>query len=192
MNMDFFQKKRNYIIAGILTSTIVAPTQAALVNAAYFKSTLDELNQLYGSVTRATFYVDQNACNRIPPPQDLAESCGTSTIAIGSQFLQTQENRYGDFTGKFILAHEWGHNIQVALNRIPGLPKKELQADCFAGNYVAYAERVLRYPSFLGNAIASVRDASDKPGQIDHGTPSERDFAVRYGYANGYNACLNT
>ncbi|WP_047249414.1 hypothetical protein [Chromobacterium subtsugae] len=167
-------------IAGQAAGALAMP-----VSNAYIQSSANEIRGQLGSYSRPTVYVDQSACGE---GQASAMACGPYTISVGVGFLQQQESSYGNYVAKFILAHEWGHTIQFTrgINRQP--PMQELQADCVGGTFAKYAEINLRYPSFIENAVASARDAAD---YAEHGTPSQRDYYSRYGYANGLNTCLN-
>ena len=104
------------------------------------------------------------------------------------RFLQGQENSYGNYVAKFIIAHEWGHSIQFARGINKRAPMMELQADCVAGTFAKYAETNLRYAAFIESAVKSARAAAD---YSTHGTPSQRDYYSRYGYANGLSRCLS-
>jgi predicted metalloprotease len=172
----------------MLGAALAGQTGSALampVSNAYIQASAKEISGELGTYSRPTVYVDQSACGE---DQASAMACGPYTISVGVDFLQQQESSYGNYVAKFILAHEWGHTIQFTrgINRQP--PMQELQADCVGGTFAKYAETSLRYPSFIENAVASARDAAD---YSEHGTPSQRDYYSRYGYANGLNTCLN-
>ncbi|QEL55237.1 neutral zinc metallopeptidase [Chromobacterium paludis] len=155
------------------------------VSNAYIQSSANEIRGFLGAYARPTVYVDQQACGE---PQANAMACGPYTISVGTGFLQQQESSYGNYVAKFILAHEWGHSVQFTYGIYRQAPMQELQADCVGGTFARYAETSLRYPSFIENAVASARDAAD---YAEHGTPSQRDYYSRYGYANGFGACMN-
>ncbi|MBP4044187.1 hypothetical protein J9978_08045 [Chromobacterium violaceum] len=178
---------RKIITLCALGAALAGQAGAALalpVNNSYIQSSANEIRSFLGSYARPTVYVDQRACGE---PQSSAMACGPYTISVGTGFLQQQENSYGNYVAKFILAHEWGHSVQFTrgINRQP--PMQELQADCVGGTFAKYAETNLRYSSFIENAVASARDAAD---YAEHGTPSQRDYYSRYGYANGFNVCM--
>lgn len=96
----------------------------------------------------------------------------------------------GDFAPVFILAHEWGHLVQLQMPNPPSLLaiQQELQADCLAGFYAhdALQRRVLD-PGDDDEAVLSLRRAGDK---LDspwfnaqaHGSPGLRIDAFTYGY----------
>lgn len=111
-----------------------------------------------------------------------------------------------------VIAHEWGHRVQALLPGIPVAPPgrgllrylpytihTELQADCFAGAWSAFAERRgLIHPGELGPALeaafgpfASVFESEladwRLPGR--HGEPVQRILAFRSGHDLGATAC---
>ncbi|PTU70958.1 hypothetical protein [Chromobacterium haemolyticum] len=181
---------RSLIQAGLIGVSVLAGASvqvaAAPVNNSYIQSSANEIRGFLGGYARPTVYVNQYACRE---SQLSAMACGPYTISVGTGFLQQQENSYGNYVAKFILAHEWGHSIQFTHNIYRQAPMQELQADCVGGTFAKYAETNLRYPSFIENAVASARNAADYG---EHGTPSQRDYYSRYGHAKGLNACLNS
>lgn len=88
----------------------------------------------------------------------------------------------------FFMAHEFGHNIQLALNLSRPGKFMELQADCLGGYYVGFQERqgavnrseLIRTFEFA----CSIGDPWWLVGS--HGTCVERVAALQQGY-NGYN-----
>lgn len=87
-----------------------------------------------------------------------------------------------------VVAHEFGHNIQLALNLPASLNKfRELQADCLAGFYVgSRVKRQLVNQYDLVQAFGAAcgfGDSASTPwwGQDAHGTCSERVAAVQAG-----------
>jgi predicted metalloprotease len=100
----------------------------------------------------------------------------------------------GDFAVAYIVAHEYGHQIQDELglferygNRLPTMAF-ELQADCFAGTWAhsAYAENRLEQGDVQEALDAALAvgdfDAGD-PGH--HGTPEQREAAWNGGFESG-------
>lgn len=172
-------------LAALTVATLAAATaQAATVNLSYIQRSATEINGLLGGLSRPQVYLDRNVCGTQP----MAEACYPNLISLGSQFLQGQENQYGNYVAKFIFAHEWGHTIQFAYGIRKPAPYQELQADCFGGNFAKYAQVSLGYPSFIESAVRSARAAADYGA---HGTPSQRDYYARRGYATNVNTCLN-
>lgn len=95
-----------------------------------------------------------------------------------------------------VLAHEYGHAVQRNLNlRFQRTKDGELQADCFAGAFVAY----LRDKGFLEEGDLDeatfifflVRDptGTNADGDNAHGTGSERVVAFHAGVNSGVAAC---
>ena len=97
----------------------------------------------------------------------------------------------GDFAVAYVVAHEYGHQIQAELGIFDrGLPtvNTELQADCFAGNWAksAYDENRLEDGDIgeaLGAALAVGDFDFDSAGH--HGTPEQREEAWTRGFRSG-------
>jgi len=159
---------------------------AVTVTTSYLNNTMSEIRGQLGSYANPTLYINQRACGE-PSPNAMA--CGPYIISVGTSFLQNQESTYGNYAAKMVLAHEFGHSIQFTNNIRLSSPYQELQADCTGGSFVKYAESSLRYPSFLATAVASARAAAD---YSTHGSPAQRDYYTRWGYANGVNRCFNS
>jgi predicted metalloprotease len=94
-----------------------------------------------------------------------------------------------------ILAHEWGHHIQVLLGGA-GYPtdESELQADCLAGAYVADAEARGAIPSGTFNRGMGTSIRAGQPPFVPdesgvHGTGAERGGSYIGGYMSGPSAC---
>jgi predicted metalloprotease len=97
----------------------------------------------------------------------------------------------GDFAVAYIVAHEYGHEIQneLGLDR-KGLPvmNLELQADCYAGNWAksAYDQNQLE-----DGDVEEAIDAALAVGDFDasnpahHGTPEQRAEAWQTGFEAG-------
>lgn len=105
------------------------------------------------------------------------------------------EQVYGAQEWITILAHEWGHHVQVLLG-MGGYPtdESELQADCLAGAYVASAEARGAIPegTFNRGMGTSIRSGQPPflPDESDvHGTGAERGGSYIGGYMNGPAAC---
>jgi predicted metalloprotease len=97
----------------------------------------------------------------------------------------------GDFAVAYIVAHEYGHQIQHELGVFErGLPtvSYELQADCFAGSWArsAYDEERLEdgdLEEALDAALAVGDFDTSNPGH--HGTPEQRRAAWTSGFESG-------
>jgi hypothetical protein len=97
----------------------------------------------------------------------------------------------GDFSVAYIVAHEYGHQIQDELGLFQrGYPTMnlELQADCFAGTWArsAYQENRLEdgdLQEALDAALAVGDFDPSNPGH--HGTPEQREQAWSSGFESG-------
>jgi predicted metalloprotease len=97
----------------------------------------------------------------------------------------------GDFAVAYIVAHEYGHQIQHELGVFErGLPtvSYELQADCYAGAWArsAYDEERLEdgdLQEALDAALAVGDFDTSNPGH--HGTPEQRRAAWTSGFESG-------
>src|SRR5215212_9483307 len=99
----------------------------------------------------------------------------------------------GDFAVAYVLAHEYGHNLQQELgvfdNRVSAAAKPyELQADCFAGTW---ANSVYEQGQLEPGDLEEATNAALAVGDFDvgnaqhHGTPEERRDALLAGYRSG-------
>ncbi|MFN8075632.1 MAG: neutral zinc metallopeptidase [Kineosporiaceae bacterium] len=102
----------------------------------------------------------------------------------------------GDFAASFVLAHEFGHAMQVRLPRQEATGVlRELQADCFAGAWARdVAQKGLLEAGDLDEATLAVFAARDVPGTAwtdprAHGSGFERTRAFGDGYESGPKAC---
>jgi hypothetical protein len=99
-----------------------------------------------------------------------------------------------------VAAHEWGHAVQqrAGLFGRLGWVKRELQADCFAGAWLAHAntEGVGGSQVNVGEALAASFDLRDPLGltALDegaHGSAFDRLAAVSDGFRGGPAACAD-
>ena len=174
------------ITAIILTGLGIQPVHSATVNINYIKKTYPEIHQYLGSYTAPTIYINKPQCGETAIPD--AYACDAYTIAVGTRFLQSQEDQHGKHAAKMIIAHEWGHTIQFSRNTQQRHPYMELQADCAGGSFIGFAVKNLGYSSFLEAAVSSARAAADFRV---HGSPAQRDYYTRWGYSHGIQKCLN-
>ena len=156
----------------------------------------------------------------IPPGQALESSCGPAgasaafycptddTIYVAQQFaselyqgvargLPGESAGYGhaagDFGVAYVLAHEYGHNVQHELGLFtlrPGTTVEpfELQADCFAGAWGnSVYEEGLVTPEDVQEAINTALAVGDFDtfNAQHHGTPPERRAAWLTGFDSG-------
>ena len=69
------------------------------------------------------------------------------TIYYAEAFFEEREASVGDFAWKVVLAHEWGHHVQLLLGIAPAPGNAfELQADCLAGAYHVIRDARLARP----------------------------------------------
>jgi predicted metalloprotease len=158
----------------------------------------------------------------IPPGQTAASACGDDsaaaycpgddTIYISEQFAgdiydgaldqalpgssQGYGRTLGDFAVAYIVAHEYGHQVQAELGRFQQqLPTEalELQADCYAGTWAKNAADANRLED---GDVQEALDAALAVGDFDagnpnhHGTPEQRAEAWQHGFqADGPAAC---
>jgi hypothetical protein len=106
-------------------------------------------------------------------------------IWLGLNLLERIRGQFGDEAAAGIVAHEMAHQFQYFhfIELIIGLTKwMELEADAFAGYYMAYKEG-LTEPQVIGfvEAIASTGDYNFND-PTHHGTPHERRYAAVTGY----------
>ncbi|MET4158612.1 neutral zinc metallopeptidase [Agromyces sp. PvR057] len=163
-----------------------------------------------GSATSATgpFYC--------PPDQ---------TIYVDVTFFDELENRFGSSGGPlaqmYVVAHEWGHHVQNLAGTLEAAQdgqtgptsnsvRTELQADCFAGAWVANAANTTddQGVSFLlpptaaevadalsaASAVGDDRIQQAAQGQVTphtftHGTSEQRQRWFTTGYEQGAAAC---
>jgi uncharacterized protein len=99
----------------------------------------------------------------------------------------------GDFAVAYVVAHEYGHNIQQELgvfdNRVTASAEPyELQADCFAGTWAnsVYAQGKLE-PGDLEEATNTALAVGDFDygNAQHHGTPTQRRAALLTGFRSG-------
>jgi predicted metalloprotease len=119
----------------------------------------------------------------------------TITYDDASLFPELDE-RYGVVALAIVLAHEWGHAVQQRARFRAAPVIVELQADCYAGSWLAHADRT--FPS-LGDdqkvdAMIAMLSFSDPVGaQSDdedaHGSAFDRVSAFTDGLRNGTGAC---
>jgi predicted metalloprotease len=106
---------------------------------------------------------------------------------------------FGEFAPALVMAHEWGHAIQ---DRAHLFDRKsvfvELQADCFAGSWLASVGRGERLLQLEGGeldsalaALLALRDApgSDPDNPRAHGSAFDRTGSFQTGFLSGPTAC---
>jgi predicted metalloprotease len=147
-------------------------------------------------------------CGRADPDQEAAFYCvSDETIYYSAAFRTLIEEQIGDFAWVIVVAHEWGHHIQVQLGFDLGVgPDRagavtpidlEHQADCLAGAYAIDAEMTgWLDPGDIDEALTMTEISGDPPGLAwndprAHGTGDERVDAFLTGYARGRRGCCD-
>jgi predicted metalloprotease len=126
------------------------------------------------------------------PPDD--------AVAWDQEFLMPDlAAQYGDFTVAVVLAHEWGHAIQARARIEEPTVILELQADCFAGAWVAHVDagentRFSLTTEELDLALAGILSLRDAPGSLAddpnaHGSGFDRVGAFQEGFEDGASRC---
>ena len=121
-------------------------------------------------------------------------------IAYDAAFLLARLNRgFGSLTPAVVLAHEMGHAIQARAGVDAPSVVTELQADCFAGAWVAYArsspsDQVVVNAEALDSSVRAIPLLRDQPGTPGtnpqaHGLGFDRVNAYQTGYAQGATEC---
>lgn len=146
------------------------------------------------------------------------------TVYIDPTFFGVLQQQFGDQTGPlaqlYVLAHEWGHHIQQTTGIMDRYPnngtgpdsngvRTELQADCFAGawvaamaqqtdaNGVAYLQEpteaqlrdALEAAATVGDDNIQARSGMVNPESWTHGSSQQRQRWFATGYRSGVGAC---
>lgn len=163
--------------------------------------------------------------------------CGTASNAVGpfycpsdttmyvdTDFFDIMEQQLGATDGPlaemYVVSHEWGHHMQYELGILQQIDNQqtgptsdgvrlELQADCFAGAWVAGAattrdadgNQLLQPPTDeqIRNALDAAAAVGDdhiqgqsgqvRPETFTHGTSEQRQQWFMTGYRSGWQAC---
>ena len=121
-------------------------------------------------------------------------------IAYDAAYLMPRLNEsFGALTPAVVLAHEFGHAVQHRAEVDAPSVVIELQADCFAGAWVAYAQTSAGDPvnveeSALDSSIRAIPLLRDQPGTAAtnpnaHGLGFDRVNAFQTGYESGAGRC---
>lgn len=166
----------------------------------------------------------------------VSTGCGNATSAVGPFYCPPDQKVYidtaffdqlrtqfgasgGNLAQMYIVAHEWGHHIQNIVGTMDGLNlqdsgptsdgvRLELQADCYAGAWVAAASdgssgALLKEPTDaeITDALNAANVVGDDyiqenlgGGQVNpetwtHGSSEQRQNWFRTGYTRGVGAC---
>ncbi|WP_194905450.1 hypothetical protein [Quadrisphaera sp. INWT6] len=124
-----------------------------------------------------------------------AEPVGEDWIAVSDDLLLDGTAQIGDAFTYLVVAHEWGHAIQL---RHPELtaPWVELQADCIAGATLAEAsdQGLVTWEEGDDEEVAAgLLAVADETGWTDttsHGSAEERASSFQHGIDTGLTGCL--
>jgi predicted metalloprotease len=131
-------------------------------------------------------------------PPDNASYCSDGDfVAFDHEWLRRMYESDGDGAVYVVIPHEFGHAVQARLGTGSVISiRMELQADCFAGAFVADAIRTGKVQEEAGDAgemfanLAANADPSDAWWLPDaHGTAAERQYAFHAGVLGGISAC---
>jgi predicted metalloprotease len=116
-----------------------------------------------------------------------------------AQLFPQLNNGFGGIAPAVVLAHEMGHAIQRRAGVDVAPVVTELQADCFAGSWVRYAEKTTDDPvsltsGALDRSISAILVLRDQPGTPAtnpqaHGLGFDRVNAFQTGYEGGVREC---
>ena len=119
--------------------------------------------------------------------------CSTNQTIYVSTLFVSPDNVPGLLP---LISHEWGHHIQTLTDTGVYTPLElELQADCFAGAFIAFAtESDWISPVVAAFALQLTQAAGDVwwQGSFDeaiHGTKADRAIAFMAGQTGGLEAC---
>ena len=114
-------------------------------------------------------------------------------------FMPGLAEQYGPFTAAVVIAHEWGHVIQDRAQFEAPSVITELQADCFAGAWVARVDagdsELFGVDTVqLDAALAGILSLRDAPGgeasdPLAHGSGFDRVGAFQDGFESGATRC---
>jgi predicted metalloprotease len=116
-----------------------------------------------------------------------------------AQLMPRLAQQFGDIAPAVVLAHEMGHAVQRRAGVDAPSVVVELQADCFAGSWVRFAEQSGDDPvnlstGALDSAVATILTLRDQPGTVAsnpraHGLGFDRVNAFQTGYDQGAKRC---
>lgn len=134
-------------------------------------------------------------CGTITPAVGPGAFCaGNDTIYLVPGYFDPSDPQ-GNFALYTVLAHEWGHHIQLELGIESGASKwRELQADCLAGAYLHSAEdRSVVSAGMVTQAVGMTAQAGDLSilpvDGPEHGSAAERGISLMNGYNGGPQGC---
>jgi predicted metalloprotease len=172
-----------------------AQSSAELIAAdvdAYWAAQFAERGLAYSSpMFRIVDGPGQEFCDFVDAYATPAGYCfSNQTVTVSTAFVSPEDA----FTLLPMISHEWGHHIQNLIDTGVVTPiDYELQADCFAGAFVAYAQQSdLINPVVSSIALLITQSAGDVPWLPEdgiHGSGPERAIAFMAGLNQGLSAC---
>ncbi len=102
-------------------------------------------------------------------------------------------NMDGDAVAVFIIAHEYAHAVQTMARISLQNPRKELQADCFAGLYIHHSQILQGGEDDLDEIAVGVLKAGDyiHDHANHHGSGMRRLHATMTGLQGNVQGCIN-
>ena len=127
-------------------------------------------------------------------PNGLRNALSTSDrrILFGYNMFHYTLQYYNGLAVSGVLAHEWAHQAQFTFGwSQQGTLKNELEADAFAGYYMAFMPQYLwsQIQGYYANVYASGDYLFNDPGH--HGTPNQRLAAAYLGVTTAVQAMNN-
>lgn len=189
------------------TNTIVRKTIIDLQ--AWWSS---EMRDVYGKdyqpVEGGFYSVDPRSGDLPPCATDVEEIDGNAFYCPrrdvvawdNAGLMPALRQKFGDFSVAVVLAHEWGHAIQARVGfRAARTVTREMQADCFAGAWVAHVKNdggisLPVRPEDLDRALAGFLSLRDEPGSAAsdpraHGSGFDRVSSFQQGFDEGAKTC---
>jgi predicted metalloprotease len=139
-----------------------------------------------------------SSCGEFGPYDNPAAYCPLDeALYYSAPLSQEIQTTVGDFAWITVLAHEWGHHLQILLGIEHELSiDRELQADCFSGAYAQHALQVgfLQEGDVTEGALMTILGGDpiemDEMTEGAHGSSDYRLTAFMEGYFNGAGTCL--
>jgi predicted metalloprotease len=152
----------------------------------------------YAAGTVPVTEVVYSSCGNFGPYDNPAAFCPAEDAVYYSVPLgEDIRTNIGDFAWITVLAHEWGHHVQLVMGIEHELTiDRELQADCFAG---AYARRALQNGYLQEGDVTEamvINIMSGDPVEMEemaegaHGSSDYRVTSFMEGYFNGSTTCF--
>lgn len=115
--------------------------------------------------------------------------CGsTNTVYLVPEELLDFYKAFGPSAVAYVVAHEFGHAIQTALNINLKGPARELQADCLAGMIFKKGSKELE---ITRNNVISMAQTAYAIGSDSHGSGAARSYALLSGMGVFKASCSN-